>query len=82
MPEDDNKKFETIAISADLIAEQLLIGFGTMDVDAASSLQLGMVKALAVMWAACSNGDSNEIFHKIMEAMPPLANLKQAGWVQ
>lgn len=79
---DDDKKFEAIANAADLIAEQLLSGFAAMPVDSASSLQLGMVKALAVMWAACSNGDSNEIFHKIMEAMPPLANLKQAGWVQ
>ena len=68
----EEKEYDFIIQMAETISQTLLNHFATLPPEGATSLQLGMVKALAVVWASCASSDAAVVFDKIMSAMPEI----------
>jgi hypothetical protein len=66
------EEYTNILNAAELMAINFIQQFTTLPPNQATSLQLGMVIAIATVWASAANENPVDLISKIMGTMPPV----------
>jgi hypothetical protein len=65
-----DQEYEDIINLSDEIAASLIAQFASASPKGATCLQLGILKALSMVWASCCSADPKLIFESLMGTMP------------
>jgi hypothetical protein len=75
------EEYETIIRMAEEVAYELISQFQSVSPIVAASLQLGMVKSLAVVWSNASGIDQKDLFDKMMQCMPDMIVVDKGKYI-
>jgi hypothetical protein len=72
---------QAIIKTAEVVAETLINQFMTLPPMGATSLQLGIIKAISVVWGGSADMDPVIIFNNIMDAMPEILKAEHGQYI-
>jgi hypothetical protein len=76
-----DKEYKEIIEISEAIAESLIVQFTNTTPKGATCLQLGIMKALSVVWASCCSADPKLIFESLMATMPAILQKSQSKYI-